>query len=116
MPEAHKSDNIVTMPDTAVMYVAGERGKPIPEQASESFRRLEGKLASLKGRRFYGAVTDDEYRACVALQPTDDTTALPHPTWTLPGGRYMRRLIADWESNRHLIGPAAVRIAKPRGH
>ena len=104
--KATKGDSsIVTMPDIAVMYVAGQRGTPFNEQAPDSFSRLEAKLSSLKGRKFYGAVIGDEYRACTALEPTDNVASLPHPTWTLPGGRYVRRLIADWENNRHLIGP-----------
>ncbi len=30
--------------------------------------------------------------------------SLPHPTWTLPGGKYVRRRIPNWEDNIHLIG------------
>ena len=50
------TDTIVTVQDTAVMYVAGETGKPIAEQAPKAFKELESKLASLKGRKFYGVV------------------------------------------------------------
>ena len=99
------TDTIVTVRDTAVMYVAGETGKSIAEQAPKAFRELEAKLASLKGRKFYGVVRGDEYRACVAIHPNDDFLFLPHPTWTLPGGRYVRRRIPNWENNLHLIGP-----------
>ena len=97
---------IVTMPSIPVVYVAGERGKPIPEQASEAFQRLEERLASLRGRRFYGVVVGDEYRACVAVAPDDDgIAALPLSSWTLPGGRYARHKIDDWEKHRDRIGP-----------
>jgi hypothetical protein len=61
--KAPKSDSIVTMPDIPVMYVAGERGKPFQEQAPDSFSRLEGKLSSLKGRKFYDDI--DTSRPCI---------------------------------------------------
>lgn len=99
------SDTIVTVQDTAVMYVAGERGKLIAEQAPKAFKELEARLPSLKGRKFYGVVLGDEYRACVAIDPNDDSLFLPHATWTLPGGRYVRRRILDWEEHLQLIGP-----------
>ena len=97
-------DTIVTIQDTAVMYVAGETGTPIAEQAPTAFKKLEAKLSSLKGRKFYGVVLGDEYRACVAIDRKDDPFSLPHPTWTLPGGTYVRRRLLNWEDNLHLIG------------
>jgi hypothetical protein len=98
---------IVTMPSIPVLYVAGERGKPISQQASAAFRRLEERLASLRGRKFYGVVVGDEYRACVAVAPDDyDTAAMPLSSWTLPGGKYARHKIGDWEKHRDRIGPA----------
>lgn len=98
-------DTTVTLPDTLVMFVAGQAGKPIAEQAPRAFEALEIKLASLRGRKFYGAVLGDEYRACVTIDRSDDPGSLPHPTWTLPGGKYARRRILDWEQHLHLIGP-----------
>jgi hypothetical protein len=97
-------DFIVTAQDVQVMYVAGEAGRPIPEQAPEAFRKLEAKLGPLRGRKFYGVVIGDEYRAGVAIRPEDDAGALALARWTIPGGRYVRRKIPNWESNRHLIG------------
>jgi hypothetical protein len=78
----------------------------LARSAGTDFKKLEAKLSSLKGRKFYGVVLGDEYRACVAIDPNDDPLSLPHPTWTLPGGRYVRRTIPNWEDNLHLIGPA----------
>jgi len=106
------TDTIVTVRDTAVMYVAGDAGKPIAEQAPNAFKALEGKLSSLKGRKFYGVVLGDEYRACVAVGPNDDLLSLPHPTWTLPGGRYVRRRITHWEEHLHLIGPTCENLRR----
>lgn len=97
------ADTIVTAKDVPVMYVAGQRGRPIAEQAPEAFKRLEAKLPSLRGRKFYGVLVGDEYRACVAIDSKDDASSLPHPTWTIPGGRYVRRKIESWEEKLHLI-------------
>jgi hypothetical protein len=98
-------DTIVTIPDIAVMYVAGEAGRPIAEQAQAAFPALEAKLPTLKNRQFYGVGVGAEYRACVAIDDRDDPLALPHPRWTIPGGRYARRRVADWERNTARIKP-----------
>jgi hypothetical protein len=97
-------DTIVTSPDIDVMYLAGAAGKSIAEQAPEAFRKLEAKLGPLQGRRFYGVVVGDEYRACVAIRPDDDAGALSLARWAIPGGRYIRRKIPNWEANLPLIG------------
>lgn len=107
-------DTIVTLPDTPVMFVAGQAGESIAEQAPRAFEALEAKLPSLKGRKFYGVVLGDEYRACVALDPADDPRSLPHPTWTLPGGKYVRRRILDWEQHLDLIGPTIQALLRRR--
>ncbi len=106
------TDTVVTLPDTVVMFVAGKAGKPIAAQAPEAFKALEAKLPSLRGRKFYGVVLKDEYRACVAVDSSDDPRALPHPTWILPGGKYIRRRIPgrasrlDWSHVRGAPPPA----------
>jgi hypothetical protein len=107
---AMTTESVVQLSDIAVIYMAGERGKPISEQAPAAFDKLEAKLATLKGRHFYGVVVDGEYRACVALRPEDDRNHLTHPTWTIPGGKYVRRKIADWETHRDEIGPTMMRL------
>ena len=66
-------------------------------------RHLEAGLTSLKGRKFYGVVLGDEYRACVTVA-AGDADQRPFPTWIIPGGRYVRRRLLDWESNLHTIG------------
>jgi hypothetical protein len=98
------TSTIVTVDRVSVMYVAGQRGRSIAEQAPEAFKTLEAALPSLKGRKFYGVVLGDEYRACVGIDPADDAGSLPYPTWTISGGRYVRRKIENWEDNLRLIG------------
>jgi hypothetical protein len=104
------AESIVVIEDIPVMFVAGDRAKPIPEQAPAAFGRLEAKLGTLKGQRFYGVVVDGEYRACVAIRPEDDPDHLPHARWVIPGGKYARRRLADWEQHRDLIGPTVMEL------
>ncbi len=112
---AMPADTIVTVPDIPVMYAAGDSGEPIAEQAPKAFATLEAGLASLKGKRFYGVVVDGTYRACVALGAGDEGGSLPHPRWTIPGGRYARRCIPDWEDHRQLIAPGFAALRARRG-
>jgi hypothetical protein len=104
------SESIVVVSDMWVMFVAGDRGKPISEQAPVAFDKLEGKLIRLKGRRFYGVVVDEEYRACVAIRPDDNLDNLPGQTWVIPGGKFARRRLFHWEQQRHRIGPTMVQM------
>ena len=99
-------ETIVSLSDIPVMYVAGDKQQPIAKQAPLAFRVLEAKLLSLAHRKFYGVTLGGEYRACVAIEGTDDLNALPHAEWTIPGGRYVRRKIPNWEANIDRIGPA----------
>ena len=73
-------ESIVLISEIPIMFVAGDRTWPIPEQAPVALAMLEGKLTTLRARRFYGVVVDGQYRACVAIRPEDYTDALPHPT------------------------------------
>jgi hypothetical protein len=100
------ADTIIALEDIPVMYVMGEKGRPIGEQAPKAFQELESKLPSLQGRKFYGVVfAGCEYRACVALAESDDPTSLPFTTWVIPGGKYARRKIENWEEHIDSIGP-----------
>jgi hypothetical protein len=97
-------DTIIKFPDTSVVYVAGDRERPVHEQAPIAFRTLEASLPTLRGRRFYAALIGPEYRACVAL-PAKDASAdstLPHSV--IPGGRYARRKIREYHTQVPAIG------------
>jgi hypothetical protein len=104
------SERIVAIDEIAVMFVAGDRARPIPEQAPLAFATLEGKLTTLRGRRFYGVVVDAQYRACVAIRPEDYAIALPHPTWVIPGGKFARQKLTHWEQHLHLIGQTMLQM------
>jgi hypothetical protein len=104
------SESIVVIGEIAVMFVAGDGATSIPEQAPLAFATLEGKLTTLRGRRFYGVVVDAQYRACVAIKPEDYAAALPHPTWVIPGGKFARRKLTHWEQHLHLIGQTILQM------
>ena len=93
----------LTLPEVQAMYVESATGFA---GASEAFDRLEARLGSLKGRKFYGTFVPPAgpYRACVAIEPGDDAAALGLPVWTIPGGKYSRRKLLDWTSKIPEIG------------
>jgi hypothetical protein len=97
-------DTIVEFPDTSVGYVAGDRERPIHEQAPIAFRTLEASLPTLRGRRFYAVLLGPEYRACVALPAEAESADSPLPRWVIPGGRYARRKIRDYHAQVRAIG------------
>ena len=68
---------------------------------SAAMNLLESKLPTLKGRKFYGIFREtpegEEYYACVAKVDTDDPQRMNLETDTIPGGRFVRRKVQDWE-------------------
>jgi len=104
------NDGIIEFGGFEVFYVSGERCQPIPEQAPAAFDALEARLPTLKKKRFYGAVIDGAYRACVAVD--DDTRTLDLPRWIIPSGLYAVGKIADWERHRDAIGPTVAALRK----
>jgi hypothetical protein len=96
-------DEQVTLSDVQVMYI--ESGTGIAG-ASEAFDRLEARFPSLRGRKFYGTFQRPAgpYRACTAIEPGDDPETLGLQTWTIPGGKYSRRKLLDWQARTQEIG------------
>jgi len=94
-----------------VMYVESTTGLP---GAAEAFSQLEGRLPSLKRRRFYGTFQppDGPYRACVAVEPDDDPRAMGLVEWTIPGGEYAHDRLKNWEDHIPEIGRTFERIAR----
>jgi len=92
---------LVTRDPIRVMYVVSPNGTA---GAAEAFDRLEARLSSLKGRKFYGTLLNGEYRACVELEPQDSPAAMGLETWTIPGGAYVRRKLPDWPEHVTEIG------------
>jgi len=92
---------LVTLEDVKAMYVVSSSG---PQGAEEAFDRLEARLPSLKGRKFYGTMLNGEYRACVALETQDSPAAMGLETWIIPGGAYARRKLERWSERLPEIG------------
>jgi len=100
----------VTLPDVHVMYVESTTGTA---GAAKAFETLEAPFPTLKGRKFYGTLQPPAglYRACVAIEPGDDVAAFGFPTWTIPGGKYARAKLVDWEKNLPEIGRTFERMS-----
>ena len=93
----------VTLPDVQVLYVESGSGLA---GASEAFDRLEARFPSLRGRKFYGTFQRPAgpYRACTAIETGDDAATLGLKTWVIPGGKYSRRKLLDWQARISEIG------------
>jgi hypothetical protein len=102
--------HLVVRPEVPVMYVESAAGLA---GAAEAFRQLEARLPGLKRRKFYGTFQppDGPYRACVAREPDDDPPAMGLATWTIPGGKYGRGKLANWEEHIPEIGRTFQRMA-----
>ena len=92
---------LVTLDDVRVMFLVSPSG---PQGAGEAFDRLEARLPSLKGRKFYGTMLNGEYRACVALETQDAPAAIGLDTCIIPGGVYARRKLERWLERLPEIG------------
>ncbi len=107
----------VNLEDIEVMYVLSKGGV---SGAKEAFDKLESKLPSLRKRKFYGVLKggpqEGEFRACVAIMEGDNPSFWGLDTWTIPGGKYARRKIKDWERNLELVGPTFESMAEEYEH
>ena len=102
--------NQTILSEVDVMYVQAEG----LEKVKEAFSKLEAKLASLKGRKFYGAYTPQNgiYKACVAITKGDDPAALGLETYTIPGGKYAGEKLNDWEQHIPEIGQTFMKMTE----
>jgi hypothetical protein len=93
------TDPVVLLEEVPVLRLKADFAGKGPAAA---FARLETKLPSLKGRKFYGtfrfAGGGPEYFACVARTSSDDPSKLGLDSGTIPGGLYARRKLLDWKS------------------
>jgi DNA gyrase inhibitor GyrI len=98
--------------DIQVLCVVASNGV---KNSVEAFRQLESKLPTLKQRHFYGTLTgspdNGTYRACVKIVKTDNPKSIGLETWVIPGGKYIKTKIKNWESNVSLIGPTFGKMA-----
>ena len=99
----------VTLDPIRVMWVTAEGGLT---GVGEAWSALESKLPSLKGRKFYGAYHDNVYRACVAIIDEKEAETFGLPTWTIPGGKYLREKVADYRSRVEVIAETLEAMAR----
>jgi hypothetical protein len=99
---------LVTLDPVKVMFLVSPDG---PQGAGEAFDKLEARLPSLKGRKFYGAMLNGEYRACVAIEAQDAPVAMGLETWAIPGGAYARRKLEGWPERLPEIGQTFAALA-----
>ncbi len=94
---------VVDLEEVPVAFVKAVGGVA---QAPKAFDRLESRMESLRGKRFYGLfdVNTGEYRACVRL---DESTpdAMGFDTGAIPAGRYARAKPENWVGKEDSIGP-----------
>jgi hypothetical protein len=92
------SDTVLELQEIPVLRVKAEMARGGPSAAMQT---LESKLPTLKGRKFYGVFRvmpdGEEYYACVAKTEADDPSKMRLETGVIPGGRYVRRKIMNWE-------------------
>jgi DNA gyrase inhibitor GyrI len=102
------AENFVQLTTIPVLRVLADwsRGGPAAAMA-----KLEAKLPSIKGRKFYGVFRStpngEEYFACVAKLDSDDPPRMDLETGEIPGGWYARRKVTDWSRD---IGQLAVQF------
>lgn len=94
---------LVTLAPIEVMYVSSARGL---SGVGDAWTHLETAVGTRRGRKFYGTFLQGEYRACVALKPSDDPDALGLGRTVIPGGAYAASKVRDWTR-----GPDAIRTA-----
>ena len=84
-----------TIKDIEVMFVESPNG---PAGSGEAFNKLETRLASLKGRKFYATFhySTGQYRACVAIEDPEEPAQLGFPKWSIPGGLYAQEKLKNW--------------------
>ena len=90
-------ETTVTLDPIPMVFVEAQDG---PRGAREAFHKLEHGLDSLKGRRFYGLISEEghKYLACVALETDDNPGQLGLLTGVVPGGQYVKTKVEDWSA------------------
>jgi hypothetical protein len=99
----------VTIVDQPDIQLAVCRAAEFPAGIKDSWERLESRLASLRGRKFYGLTFFEEGQLVyyAGLEPMDEneSVSLGFPMMTLKGGKYARVKLMDWPEHADEIGP-----------
>lgn len=96
---------LVDMPD---LLLAACRAESFPDGIKDAWERLEARMPSLKGRRFYGLTTCEGgglmYYAAVQVASEEEAAALGFPMIHVKGGRCARVKVMDWPNRVEEIG------------
>ncbi|WP_157202638.1 GyrI-like domain-containing protein [Calidithermus chliarophilus] len=96
---------LVELPDLHLMV---SRADEFPNGIRPAWERLESKLASLKGRKFYGLTFTEGsqlvYYAGLEPVSAEEVAALDFPTLMIKGGTYARTKLFDWPRHADKIG------------
>lgn len=98
----------ITLIDQPEIQLMVCRATEFPAGIPDAWQRLESRLHSLKGRKFFGLTFFEEgqlvYYAGVVPLNEAEVTALAFPTMTLKGGKYARVKLLDWNKHKDEIG------------
>lgn len=97
-----------TIVDLTDVNLVVSRADEFPSGIKAAWDRLESKLPSLKGRKFYGlTICEGSQLAYYAgVQPVNDeeVASLGFPTMMIKGGKYARVKLFDWQNHTDKIG------------
>jgi len=95
----------VELPDIRLIVCRAEDDRP--DEIKAAWHKLESKLYTLKGRKFYGLMYDEPsgpaYYAGVEPLGPSEVTALGFPSLILQGGKYARVKLKDWTKHTEEI-------------
>jgi predicted transcriptional regulator YdeE len=104
----------VQMPDFSLIVVRAEND--CEPDIKATWRALESKLSTLKGRKFYGVCQRETggivYYAGLEPLSADEVKLLGLPTLSIKGGKYARVKLLDWPKHTDQIGPIFDQLEK----
>jgi predicted transcriptional regulator YdeE len=107
---------IFNVKDIDEKYSLSVKAKSFPEGVKEAFDVLEGKLRSLKGKKFFGVSSKGsggiEYRACAVSEAEGESFYSGFEMYKIPGGKYATCKIEDWADKLEEIGPLFKEMGK----
>ena len=107
---------IVDLPDLRLMVT---RADEFPSGIRAAWDRLESRLSSLKGGKFYGVALCEEsqmvYYAGVEPASQEEVSLLGLATTIVKGGKYARAKLLDWPNHTNKIGEIFVELMRDFG-
>lgn len=96
--------SLVELPE---LHLVVSQAAEFPADLKGCWERLESKLPSLRGRKFYGLMFYKEgtplYYAALETKDPQEIATLGFPTMTLKSGKYARVKLMDWPEHTDQI-------------